>query len=375
MSHTPSVRRLVAALAAGAILLLGAALPASAAQRAAGASPQPVPTPSIPAPGTATSDKNQATFGLGPSKGGILDGRSGFNFLVPRGGTVSDELDVVNLSYQALTLNLYPADAMNGADGSLGVGPRAAQPKDLAAWVKLKTPTGKLYVVVPARGKVVVPVTVTVPQNAFVGDHLAGIATSIVAKGTTPGERGTNVSFEQRVVIRLALRVAGQLNPQLTVKDVTASYAGTLNPIGKGSALISYTVVNTGNARLQGHQEVKVQGLYGGIVTAEGLGDLPMLLPGASARYTVEVPNVTPAIWMTAAVSVVGAAPLGDATPPVPVATGSTNFWAIPWTLIASLLLVALALGWYIRQRRKANAAEPTGARARGASEKSRVTV
>jgi len=357
------------------VLLLASALPASAAVPAASSTPQPVPGPSIPAPGTTTNDQNQATFGLGPSKGGILDGRAGFTFLAPRGGTVTDQLVVVNLSYAPLTLNLYPADALNGSDGSLGIQPRSAQPKDLASWVKLTTPTGKLYVVVPARGKVAVPVTVTVPKNAFVGDHLAGIATSIVAKGTTPGDRGTNVSFEQRVAIRLALRVAGQLKPELTIKDVNANYAGTLNPFGKGSALITYTVVNTGNARLQGHQEVKVQGLYGGTATADSLGDLPMLLPGAAAHFTVEVPNVTPAVWMTAAVTVVGEAPLGDATPPVPISTGSTHFWAVPWTLIALLLLLALGIGWFIRQRRRVAAAESQVARSRGTSEKSRVAV
>jgi hypothetical protein len=366
VSQSRAPRRLVAALAASAIVVLTAALPASAAAPAASSTPAPAPSPSIPAPGTTGNDKNQATFGLGPSKNGVLDGRSGFTFLAPRGGRVSDQLVVVNLSYQPLTLNLYPADALNGTDGSLGIAARSAPPKDLAAWVRLKTPTGRLFVVVPARGKVAVPVTVSVPKNAFVGDHLAGIAASIVAKGQTPGDRGTNVAFEQRVAIRLALRVAGQLRPELTIKDVTASYAGTLNPFGKGSALVSYTVVNSGNARLQGHQEVKVQGLYGGTAIAPDLGDLPLLLPGASAHVTVEVPDVTPAVALTAAVTVVGEAPLGDATPPVQIATASTRLWAVPWTLVALVIGLLLVLGWFVRQRRRGRGPAPTGGRTRG---------
>jgi len=298
------------------------------------------------------------TFGIGPATGGHVDGRPGFNFLQPRGGNTKDNLAVVNLTYKPLTLNLYPADAVNASDGSLGVVSRTAKSKDAANWITLQTPTGKFFVVVPPRSTTVVPFTVKVPADAPVGDHLAGLVASIVSAGQAPGDRTTNVKFEQRVAVRAAIRVAGKLNPQLSVTDLTATYVGSLNPFARGSALVTYTVTNTGNVRLGGHQAVTVHGLFGGSASASGLVDVPLLLPGGSAAVTAEVQDVVPGGLMTADVTVVSVAPAVDADPEFGVATGSVRFWAIPWTFLAVLLLLALLSAWFWRQRRERAAAQ-----------------
>jgi hypothetical protein len=297
------------------------------------------------------------TFGLGPSTDGQVDRRSSFNLLSSRGGVISDEVAVLNLSEVPLTLNLYAADALNGEDGSLGIQPAAAELTGSAAWVTLKTPTGKGYVVVPPRSRIYVPFTVRIPQDAEVGDHLAGIVASTVAAGQAPGERGTNVELEQRLALRLGVRVAGPLTPGLTVENVSASYIGVLNPFGSGSAEVTYTVRNTGNVRLAGTQKVDVTGAFGFAASSATLDDLPLLLPGGSATLTVPVEGVQPLGLMTAMVSVVPLAAAGDANPAADVATGSAAFWAMPWLLIAVALLVLLLLGWWWRRRRAAREA------------------
>lgn len=344
--------KLLAAAATVSIIVLGGS-PALAAS----STPSPAPSPN-PSGSSATdaAGKPVVTFGIGPSKNHQVDRRPNYNMLSPKGGLVSDEVAVVNLTYQPLTLNLYAADGLNADDGSLTLQPGYVKPKDAAAWVTFGGRGSKGYVKLAPREKVYVPFVVHIPKTAYVGDHLAGIVASLVSEGTTPGERGTNVKLEQRVGIRLGVRVAGVLTPGLEVKDLQAAYAGTVNPFGKGNVTVTYTVTNTGNVRLGGQQEVSVHGLIGPTSSAPKLANVPMLLPGNSAKVSVTVPEVTPVGYMTADVSVSGLAVAGDADPATEVASASTNFWAIAWTLLAGLLGLTAIAAAVLRRRRDATA-------------------
>ena len=340
---------------------LALALLVSAPGAALASSPSPSPSPSA----SSTTPPATVTYGLGPSTKGELDLRTGYSLLSTRGGTVKDEVAVVNLSDVPLTLNLYAVDAVTGADGEVGLQPASAKLTDAATWVTFSTPTGKGFVRLKPKQTVYVPIRVKIPKNAPVGDHLAGVVVSTVAKGATPGERGSEVTLEQRVALRLAVRVAGQLKPELTIEGLGARYSGTLNPLGSGSALVTYTVRNTGNVRLGGRQSVQVSGLLGGAVEAGEVPDVPVLLPGGSATFTVPVSDVTPQVLMTATVRVFPLAAEGDANPPTLAVTATTQFWAMPWLLLAALLLLILLLAVLLRRRRGQRAA--VGRRVRGA--------
>jgi hypothetical protein len=342
--------KVLAAAATVSIILLSGS-PALAASSSP--SPAPTPNPSGSA-GAAAAGKPVVTFGIGPSKNHQVDRRPNYNMLSPKGGLVSDEVAVVNLTYQPLTLNLYAADGLNADDGSLTLQPGYVKPKDAAAWVTFGGRGAKGYVNLAPREKAYIPFVVHIPKDAYVGDHLAGIVASLVSEGTTPGERGTNVKLEQRVGIRLGVRVAGVLKPGLEIKDLHADYAGTVNPFGKGNVTVTYTVTNTGNVRLGGQQEVSVHGLVGPTAYASKLANVPMLLPGNSAKVTVTVPEVTPVGYMTADVSVSGLAVAGDADPASEVASASTNFWAVAWTLLAGLLGLTAIGAAVLRGRRVA---------------------
>ena len=345
-----TAKRLVVSGAALAVLSLSAA-PALAAST----SPSPSPKPSGSASagsGSATAGASVVTFGIGPSTKQQVDRRPNYNMLSPRGGVVKDELAVVNLTYQPLTLNLYAADGLNSADGSFTLQPGYVAPKDTAKWVTFGGRGAKGFIVLQPREKAYVPFTVHIPKDAFVGDHLGGIVASLVSQGSTPGDRNTNIKLEQRVGIRLGVRVAGVLTPKMEISDVTASYAGTVNPFGKGTATITYKIKNTGNVRLGGQQEVTVHGLVGPTASAGQLADIPLLLPGNTAQVSVTVPDVSPFFYEAADVTVNGLGAAGDADPPVEVATASTNFWAIPWTALAALLTAAAVAAGVVRSRR-----------------------
>jgi hypothetical protein len=346
---TPRLRRLPAA---GGALLVVATLLVAPLSPAAADTATPSPSPSAGAAAGSDPTAPPVTFGIGPSTKGKLDRRPNFTLLIVPGKSAKDEFAVVNLTEKPLTLNIYAADAYNGPDGALNLEPAAKAPRDLAKWVKFTTPTGKGFIVLPPRSTRFIPFTVTVPKTAYVGDHLAGVIASTVSAGQAPGDRGADIKLEQRVALRLGVRVAGELTPELTVENVSATYAGTLNPFGKGTAEVTYTVRNTGNVRLGGRQEVKVRGLTGPTVSAGNLPDIPLLLPGGSASVTVPVADIVPLVYLTASVTVQVLAPAGDANPPAPVATGSTTFWAVPWTLLAVFLGILLLGGWLWRRRR-----------------------
>jgi uncharacterized membrane protein len=232
----------------------------------------------------------------------------------------------------------------------------------------MRTPGGKRTVVIPGKGHIVVPITVKIPKNAAVGDHLAGLMVSLTAQGQSGGNVSTPVNLEQRVGVRLSIRVAGQLKPELTISDIDPVYTGVLAPWGIGSAQVTYVVTNTGNVKLGGRQKVAINGLFGAAAAPLDVNDLPVLLPGGKATVTVQVPDVAPMGLLSADVTVVPAAAQGDAVPELAVATASAKFWAIPWTLLAAILLVAGLITWWWRRR---NAAAPpeTGRRARGAAD------
>jgi len=359
--------RFPAPLAAVVVTVAAASIIPSSRALAATTTPSPGASPSA-----SSTSPNKArdliSFGIGPANTTKVDGRANFNYLMPRGATQSDHLALVNLDTRPISLNLYAADVINGIDGSLALKPANAPATDVAAWVQFDTPNGKKVVDVPASTTVIIPFTVRVPKNAPVGDHMAGLTTSIVTQGQTTGEKGTAVNFEQRVATRLSVRVAGELRPQLRIENLSATYVGSLNPFGRGSAVVTYTVHNTGNVRLGGRQEVTVQSLFGPRAAAENLQDVPTLLPGATAVVTAEVPNVLPLVYLDAVVNVSALAPVTDADPGSAVATASVHLWAIPWTLLALVLfLLILALWW--RRRLKAVPPVRNGRRERQAAE------
>lgn len=329
----------------------GVPAPASAVVRSGSASPAPVASSSAGGSGS-----SNATFGLGPARGGKLDGRINYGYVLPPGGVVHDQVAVVNVGASPLTLNIYAADALNTPTGSLALQPGFVKPADSAQWVRIATPGNKGYVVVPARtakgpSVVYLPFTLVVPKGAVVGDHLAGLVASLVSKGQTAGDRAAEVKLEQRVGVRLSVRVAGELRPSLVVEGVSASYRGSLDPVGTGTVTVTYTVRNTGNVRLGGRPSIDVHALVGPSATAAGLADIPLLLPGFSATVTSTVTGVRPWGYETAEVTVVPLAAVGDADPvPAPV-SGSTRFWAMPWTLLALLVLLAIIAGLLLRRR------------------------
>lgn len=326
--------------------------------------PPATAAPAAPAP--AAQGKGLITFGIGPSGAIKPDNRPYLTYGVSAGSTVQDNVAIFNQSDTPLTLLVYPGDGINTEGGGLDIVKRSARNTDIGAWVTVgddskkagldPTSRSQVTVTVPPQsskgvGFVVVPVRIAVPADASPGDHVGGIAVSLITQGDSATAQ--NIELEQRVVTRIYLQVAGDLKPQLAVKVLKASYAGGGGLGLSGDVKVRYRITNTGNTRLGATTRVQVKGLLGVGSRAVDGPKTDELVPGGSADLMTTVTDVPPTVFASAKVSVEAAAPPGAELLEVTPASSSVRVWAVTWQELVLLLLLALGAGGSFWQRRR----------------------
>lgn len=354
----------VAAAAAGPAALaapLSPALTSGQAQQASGGSVGRAPQGTVSwsvLPATATGpDLNRNLFSYG---------------VVKPGSTVTDHVEIVNRGKQGAAFSIYATDAtgtsLNGALLLLGPGQK---PVDIGAWTTFPGGAAQLSTVIPGGKAIIESFTVHVPYLATPGDHTGGLVGAV----SVPGKNKAGVAVLQtyRIAVPMELRVPGALHGAVQVQSISTGYSDPLNPFGSGSATISYTVANTGNVRQSGTQAVTVTGPFGQKATIRP-PKLPTILPGDSVRVTVAVPGLYPAGPMTAHVTVTPGWP--PRTIPLvkmtPIAAGSASLFAMPWSLLGLILLLAaigVGIWYYLRYRRRQHNAEIAAAASKARAE------
>jgi hypothetical protein len=237
-------------------------------------------------------------------------GRENFQYTLNPGGQVEDGIVVVNHGATPLRLALQVTGAGD--------------------WVSLDRDA----VTVPPGKSAEVPFVLALGSDASAGDHVGDIITT---------------NADQRVGVPIRLRVGGALKPSLSVENVGVHYSG-------GDATVTYTVHNTGNAILSARQKVSVSGPFGRWTAGAGsIPDTPPVLPGKNLKVSAPVHDVTPALRLTATVTLVPL--LTDAagsTAPLAATKASGHAWAIPWSLLFAVIVLCslVAAGLRFRSRR-----------------------
>lgn len=346
---------------AGAVAILGfasAAVAATApAARAAGHGSGSTST-------TPADSTSRATFSIAPATPHHADQRPNLSFGVTPGATQADHVAVLNFSVKPLSLQVYATDAVNTASGGFGLLPATATPTGAGAWITI--PKRDATVRVPAKhghtpGYVIVPITLRVPDNASPGDHIGGVIASLRTIGRN--KTGENVVLLQRVATRLFVRVAGTLKPGLSVTNVHTTYHGARNPFGPGRATVGYVIRNTGNVELGVRPGVKVSGWFGASRSAAAPA-IPLLLPGGAVHESASISRVWPEIRLDTTVTATPINLRNDADPTLSPVSASGGTWAIPWTLLALIVVVvAIVVGAVLRVRRRARRDDPKAPR------------
>ncbi|MFJ8583886.1 DUF916 domain-containing protein [Streptomyces sp. NPDC093595] len=251
------------------------------------------------------------------------------------GTTLTDRVTVANKTAAPLTFRLYAADAYNTErDGGFAVRSPDEPRRGVGAWAV----PDRERVTVPAHGEVTVPYTLTVPPDAEPGDH-AGALVALderVERATARG--GAAVGVRRAVGARIHLRVTGPTVPALAVEDVTWSADAPLVPgTGESTALISYTLHNTGNVTLSPRAALRAEGLFGRTLLTRELRGVPSeLLPRQRIRLTARWAGAPLLEWGEVTVT---------ATARDVRASGGASFLALPWlvVLVAAAVLMAAA--------------------------------
>jgi hypothetical protein len=268
-------------------------------------------------------------------------GRPDFRYTLNPGGHIEDGIVVVNQGATPLHLALEPADGVTASTGRLDLVTNGGK-SGVGAWAR---PERDAVTVGPGESAEV-PFTIALPKDAAPGDYVGGIVAE--ADGS------------RRAAVQVRLRVGGALKPSLSVENVRVSYAGTANPIGKGEGIVTYTVHNTGNAILTARQTASVSGPFGRWKVAAGkIADTPPLLPGEKWKVSAPLQSVTPALRLTATVTLIPL--LTDAagsTAPLTATKTSGHAVVAPWSLLVALVVVCglLAGGLSLRSRRRVTA-------------------
>lgn len=307
----------------------------------------PAAAASSPAPGD--DGDGSVTWMVRPSDGIGEDGRAWVELDLDPGETAREHLLVRNLSTSAVTFRLTAADGYFTETGRFNMLTSDKESVDAGTWIEIQA-----QVDVAPGADVIVPFTITVPENATPGDHPAGIAASIRS-----GE-GEQVGVESRVGFRVMTRVTGELAPSAAA-TVSGVYSGSINPFDAGRIDVGYTVENTGNTRLSILPRVSVSALFGLVSFAVEGEEIVEIAPGESRAAEVSLASVWPLFAYTADVTAT-LVPVGDdvAAGEVDPASAQTVVVAIPWPQLVTIAIaiVLLWLIWRDRRRRDEKVAE-----------------
>jgi hypothetical protein len=271
--------------------------------------------------------------------------RSSYSYTVEPGAVVQDGVVVTNRGASPLRLAVYAGNAHTTSDGGLDVAGDGGGATGVGAWVR----TGRDGLVLQPGASATVPLTVSVPEDASAGDHVGAVVTAVDDQ-----DGGTDVT--RRIGIRMTIRVSGDLVPALRVENARLSWSGGLDLLARGTAVLTYTIRNTGNMVLSVQQTASVAGPFGWLPARARAAAPPRLLPGERWTTTVPVHDVAGLFSLDGKAAV---------TPVVTDAAGTTSAldpvvvrahgWAIPWApllVVLAVLAAFVVLAAALRRRR-----------------------
>lgn len=300
--------------------------------------------------GAARADDTIGISGVPADDEGNADGRSRFSYTADPGQQIGDNYLVRNTGSTAQSFTILATDAFNDDEGNFGLLQTGVEPVHAGAWVAFENGTNSLrFDLAPGESRLV-PFLLNIPADATPGDHAGGILASVV----TPGEQ---VTVDRRLGTRLYLRVAGDLQPGLSISGLNASYVGDWwNPVS-GSVRLHYTVENRGNVALAANITVGTRAWFGVPVGGEQGDAIPELLPGATRTFETDIPGIASLGYLNPWVSLSPFVEGNDDSKRVGVdpIERDTLLIALPWILLLALVLV-LVVFVLLRWRRRVDA-------------------
>lgn len=290
------------------------------------------------APSAAGAEGEEAeapqTWGVAPATAEGPDGRGAFEYIVEPNDVYEDHVAVRNFGEQPLTVTVYAQDAVQSVENSFEVLTPDEEARRIGAWLDIEGEE----VTVPPRENVVLPFSIAVPADAEPGDH----AGAIVAV-STPSE-GEGATLQYRVGSRVHLRVAGPVEAAIDVDRLDGSYETRWSPFTAAPLDIEATLANTGNVRVSPDAVVTVSSVFGWWSMSGPLEGIEEILPEGAQSGGARLNEVLPLgpLWVSVEIPVVRSAGQ-DVTGLTEIASRTVVVWAVPWVLVAAVVLLLLA--------------------------------
>ena len=190
-------------------------------------------------------------------------------------GEVQEEgVLLVNNTDEQKTLLVYAVDGMVSSGGAFACRQMTEPKKDVGTWIALE----KSEVTLGSGTSEIVPFTISVPQNAGVGEHNGCIVIQ-EKKEKTEGQTGMTLSF--RTGLRVAITVPGELARKLEVVDFTVT------PQEGRGFLLQPKVKNLGNVSIDADIRVVTKYFFG-LTHIEHGGQFP-ILRGETSDWNFEL--------------------------------------------------------------------------------------
>ncbi len=278
---------------------------------------------------------------------GRPDGRTRLSYTADPGQQIADQVLVGNTGSERQDFTVYATDAFNSSDGEFSLLATGETPSSIGAWVKFDNGEDRVQFSLAPEEVRLVTFAVNFPAEATPGDHVGGIVASVI-------EEGQQVSLDRRVATAMFARVSGDLQPQLTIASFDAAYQGDWwNPFA-GTMKVLYTVDNPGNVALAANLTTGVGTWFGVPVgTAQG-SSIPVLLPGNSATYELDLTGIGQWGYLNPGVTLRPFVESSDTALALPVAAAARDavVIAVPWTVLA-LIGIVVAILFLLRARRR----------------------
>lgn len=259
-----------------------------------------------------------------------------------RNEVVERTVTVVNTSIAEQTYYLATMKFAAGtSSGSPEFIPYETDHSGLPEWISFPVKT----VTVPARTKVDVPFTITIPSATESGSHFAAITVS-----TTPSEvvASNGASIEAKTAVLLFLTVSGETVEKLALLDFVTPDGPVMATHGVS---YSFRLQNQGNVVVKPTASIAVTDIFGRTVfVKDANSESGRVLPASTRTFSGELVAVPDGFVETIKQQLAYLA-IGPMTATltveygVDVQTMSIRYWSVPWQLLvcfvgASLILI-----------------------------------
>ncbi len=194
---------------------------------------------------------------------GIQRTESIFLHTLEPGNIQNEGVMVENNTADQVTMLVYGVDSTPSTGGAFACEQRAEVSDDVGSWIKIS----KGEVVLEPGQKELIPFTITVPQNASVGEHNGCI---IMQEKILKPEQKSGVSLAFRTGLRVAITIPGELVRKLEILGFT------ITKDKNGNWVLKPRVKNLGNVSIDANVVVTTRYFFG-LLLQRNEGGYPIL--------------------------------------------------------------------------------------------------